>query len=89
MALSEVMRALSDPTRREILNLLKRDCLTASEIGAHFPISAPAISKHLSVLLDAELVRCRREGKYLYYELCASVLEEVLLWLKDLKEDSV
>ena len=87
MALSEVMRALSDPTRREILNLLKQNSLTASEIGAHFPISAPAISKHLSVLLDAELVRYRREGKYLYYELCASVLEEVLLWLKDLKEE--
>jgi DNA-binding transcriptional ArsR family regulator len=87
MALSDVMKALSDPTRREILNLLKKSSLTASEIGAHFPISAPAISKHLSILLDAELVRCRREGKYLYYELCASVLEEVLLWLKDLKEE--
>ena len=87
MALSEVMKALSDPTRREILDMLKRGSLTASEIGAHFPISAPAISKHLSILLDAELVRCRREGKYLYYELCASVLEEVLLWLKDLKEE--
>ena len=86
MALSEVMRALSDPTRREILNLLKSGCLTASEIGGHFPISAPAISKHLSVLQDAELVRSRRDGKFLYYELCASVLEEVLLWLKDLKE---
>ena len=87
MALSEVMKALSDPTRRQILNLLKKSSLTASEIGVHFPISAPAISKHLSILLDAELVRCRREGKYLYYELCASVLEEVLLWLKDLKEE--
>ena len=87
MALSEVMKALSDPTRREILNLLTKSSLTASEIGANFPISAPAISKHLSILLDAELVRCRREGKYLYYELCASVLEEVLLWLKDLKEE--
>ena len=87
MALSEVMKALSDPTRREILNLLKKSSLTASEIGVHFPISAPAISKHLSILLDAELVRCRREGKYLYYEQCASVLEEVLLWLKDLKEE--
>jgi DNA-binding transcriptional ArsR family regulator len=87
MALSEVMKALSDPTRREILNLLKKNSLTASEIGSHFVISAPAISKHLAILLDAELVRCRREGKYMYYELCASVLEEVLLWLKDLKEE--
>ena len=87
MGLQQTLKALADPTRREILNMLKRGSLTASEIGAHFPISAPAISKHLSILLDAELVRCRREGKYLYYELCASVLEEVLLWLKDLKED--
>lgn len=86
MAFSEVMKALSDPTRREILNLLKKDPMTATSIVEHFDMSAPAVSKHLNVLKDAELVRCRREGKYLIYELNASVLEEVLLWVRDIKE---
>ena len=89
MAFSDVMRALSDPTRRDILNLLKLHPLTASDIVAHFEISAPGISKHLSILKHAGLVRCRREGKFMYYELSASVLEEVVLWLSDLKEDSI
>lgn len=89
MAFSEVMRALSDPTRRDILNLLKKSPLTATDIVTHFDISAPGISKHLSVLKEAGLVRCRREGKYMYYELSASVLEEVVLWLTELKEETV
>ena len=86
MALSEVMKALSDPSRREILNLLNKDPMTATSIVEHFDMSAPAVSKHLNVLKDAELVRCRREGKYLIYELNASVLEEVFLWIRDIKE---
>ena len=86
MAFSEVMKALSDPTRREILNLLKKDPMTATSIVEHFDMSAPAVSKHLSILKEAELIRCRREGKFLIYELNASVLEEVLLWVRDIKE---
>ena len=86
MSLQLTMRALSDPSRREILNLLKKDPMTATSIAEHFDMSAPAVSKHLNILKDAELVRCRREGKYQIYELNASVLEEVLLWLQDIKE---
>lgn len=86
MGFQHVMRALSDGTRREILELLKKQPMTAGEIGAHFAVSAPAISKHLNVLKDAGLVRCRRDGNFLIYELCASVLEEVIAWLLELKE---
>lgn len=88
MGFQEVMRALADPTRREILNILKSGALSATQIGDHFQMSAAAISKHLGILRDAGLVRSRREGKFIYYELTASVLEEVLLWLTDLKEES-
>ena len=86
MSLQLTMRALSDPTRREILNLLKKDAMTATSIAEHFDMSAPAVSKHLNILKEAELVRCRREGKFQIYELSASVLEEVLLWIEDIKE---
>ena len=80
------MRALSDPTRREILNLLKKGRLPAGEICAHFSVSAAAISKHLAILKEADLIRDQKAGKYIYYELNASVLEEILLWLQDLKD---
>ena len=86
MSLQLTMRALSDPSRREILNLLKQDPMTATSIAEHFDMSAPAISKHLNILKEAELVRCRREGKFQIYELNASVLEEVFLWIRDIKE---
>lgn len=85
MALQDTLRALADPTRREILNLLKQSGLSAGEIGAHFPVSGAAASKHLAILKEAGLIRDRREGKYIFYELNASVLEEVLLWLNGLK----
>lgn len=85
MALQDTLRALADPTRREILNLLKQSGLSAGEIAARFPVSGAAVSKHLSVLKEAGLIRDRREGKYIFYELNASVLEEVLLWLNGLK----
>lgn len=89
MGFQDVMRALADPTRREILNILKKGALPATEIGDHFQVSPAAISKHLSILREAELVRSRREGKYIYYELTASVLEEIMLWLSELREESL
>ena len=85
LALQRTLQALADPTRRQILNLLKKEGLSAGEIAGQFSISQAAVSRHLAVLRQAELVRCRREGKYLCYELNASVLEETLLWLTDLK----
>ena len=85
MPLQSTLRALADPVRREILNLLKAGPLSAGALGAHFDISAAAVSKHLNVLKEADLVRDERQGKYIIYRLNASVLEEILLWLKDLK----
>ena len=85
MGIQETMRALADPTRREILNLLKGGRLSAGEITEHFPVTAAAVSRHLSVLKEADLIRDRREGKYIYYEMNASVLEEIMLFISDLK----
>ena len=87
MGLQQTLKALADPTRREILNLLKGGKKSAGEICEHFDISAAAISRHLSVLKDADLVYDTREGKYNYYEINTSVLEETLLWIADLKGD--
>lgn len=88
MGLQQTMKALADPIRREILNLLKGGRMSAGEIGDHFPVTAASISRHLSVLKDADLVRDTREGQFIYYELNASVLEEIMLWISDLKGDN-
>ncbi len=85
MGLQNTLRALADPIRREILNLLKQGRLSAGEISDHFPVTDASISRHLSVLKDADLIRDTREGKFIYYDLNASVLEEILLWVSDLK----
>lgn len=85
MGIQNTMKALSDPIRREILGMLKRGRLSAGEISEQFPVSGAAISKHLSVLKDADLIRDTREGKFIFYELNTSVLEEVMLWLTGLK----
>lgn len=85
MGLQNTLKALADPVRRDILNLLKSSRLTAGEIGEKFDISGAAISRHLSVLKEADLVRDKREGKYIYYELNASVLEEIMLWIHELR----
>lgn len=88
MGIQNTLKALSDPTRREILNLLKKGRLSAGEIVEKFPVSGAAVSRHLSILKEAELIRDEREGKFIYYELNASVLEEIMLWITDLKGDS-
>ena len=88
MSLQNTMKALADPVRREILNMLKKGRLSAGEITEHFDITAAAISRHLSVLKDAGLIFDAREGKYIFYELNTSVLEEVLLWISALKGDN-
>lgn len=88
MGIQTTMKALSDPIRREILNLLKGGRMSAGEITDHFPVTAAAISRHLSVLKEADLIRDQREGKFIYYDLNASVLEEIMLWIKDLKGEA-
>ena len=88
MGLQNTLKALADPIRREILNLLKLKTLSAGEIAEHFPVTGASISRHLSVLKDANLIRDTRDGKFIYYELNTSVLEEIMLWITDLKGDS-
>ena len=85
MGLQHTLKALSDPIRREILNLLKQGKLSAGQICEHFDVTDAAISRHLSVLKEADLVRDNREGKFIFYELNTSVLEEIMLWVKELK----
>ena len=85
MGLQNTIKALSDPIRREILEMLRAGRMAAGEISEKFPVSGAAISKHLSVLREADLIRDTREGKFIYYELNTSVLEEVMLWISGLK----
>ena len=85
MGLQNTLKALADPTRREILNLLKAGRMSAGQIVEHFDVTGASISRHLSVLKDAALIRDTREGKFIFYELNASVLEEIMLWITDLK----
>ncbi|MDD6050208.1 MAG: autorepressor SdpR family transcription factor [Clostridiales bacterium] len=88
MSLQDTLRALADPTRREILSLLRDGDKNAGEISEHFSVTAAAISRHLSVLREADLIRDRREGKYIIYTLNTSVLEDIMLWMKDLKGET-
>lgn len=88
MALQDTMRALADPIRREILNMLKRGRMSAGDICAHFDVTGASVSRHLSVLREADLIRDTREGKFIFYELNTSVLEDVMLWIAVLKGDS-
>lgn len=88
MSVGQTLKALSDPIRREILDLLKEGRMSAGDICAHFEVTGASISRHLSVLKDADLIRDKREGKFIYYELNASVLEEILLWITQLKGEN-
>ena len=88
LSLQNTLKALADPIRREILNLLKGGRMSAGEIVDHFTVTGASISRHLSVLKDADLIRDTREGKFIYYELNASVLEEIMLWITDLRGES-
>ena len=88
MGLQNTLRALSDPIRREILNLLKSGRMSAGDIVDHFDVTGASISRHLSVLKEADLIRDKREGKFIFYELNASVLEEIMLWIAELKGDN-
>ena len=88
MSLQETLKALSDPTRREILQMLRSGSKSSGEISDHFEITAAAISRHLSVLKDADLIRDQRDGKFIIYTLNTSVLEDVLFWVSNLKGDN-
>ena len=85
MGFAETFKALSDPARREILMLLKEKPLSAGEIASHFEMTGATISYHLNNLKKADLVTETRETNFIYYDLNISVVEEVMLWLSDLK----
>lgn len=85
MSYAETLKALSDPIRREILNLLKHGRLSAGEIGEHFEMTGATISYHLRLLKEAELVYEEKEKNYIYYSLNTSVIEDLMLWLSELK----
>lgn len=86
MSFQKSFKALSDPTRREILELLKEERLVAGDIVAHFDFAGATISRHLSILKEAGLVSDFRSGKYIYYELNTSVLEELMKWFAEFQE---
>lgn len=89
MSFQATFKALSDPTRREILSLLKNGAMTAGEIGARFEITGASISHHLGILRDSGLITDDKRGKYIYYELNMTVLDELLSWAADLRGDNL
>ncbi|MBQ1544676.1 MAG: winged helix-turn-helix transcriptional regulator [Clostridia bacterium] len=87
MSFAETFKALSDPVRRDILTLLKDGRMSAGDIASHFDMTGATISYHLKLLKQAELVYETREKNFIYYDLNTSVVEEVMLWLSDLRGD--
>ena len=88
MRFQNTFKALSDPTRREILSLLRNGAMTAGEIGAKFEITGASISHHLAVLRDSGLITDDKRGKFIYYELNMTVLDELLGWAADFRGGS-
>ncbi|MDF2381194.1 winged helix-turn-helix transcriptional regulator [Nostoc ellipsosporum NOK] len=84
--MNQLFKALNDPIRRQILDLLRKKDLTAGEIAGQFDISKPSISHHLEILRQAGLVSSLKEGQYIYYSLNTSVLDDVLKWIISLKK---
>lgn len=85
MSFGTTFKALSDPVRREILVMLKDGRMSAGEIAEHFDMTNATVSYHLSVLKKADLVWETKEKNYIYYNLNTSVVEEIMLWLSELK----
>ena len=88
MGFAETFKALSDPVRREILALLKNGRMPAGEIASHFDMTGATVSYHLNILKKAELIYETREKNFIYYELNTSVLEDIMLWISDLKGEN-
>lgn len=85
--MGDVWAALSDPTRRKILKLLKKGDLNAGDIAAEFDMTKPSVSHHLNILKQAELVDCEKKGQNLIYTLRTSVLEDALALLAELSKE--
>lgn len=87
MSYQETFKALSDKTRREILTLLRAGPLSVGEIGEHFNISGATLSHHLSILRQADLIIDSKKGKFIYYELNTTVLDDIIVWIKSLTKE--
>ena len=88
MGVAETFKALSDPARRRILELLKDGRLSAGDISRHFDMTQATVSYHLKILKRADLIREKREKNFIFYELNLTVLEEIMVWLSDLKGET-
>ena len=88
MGFAETFKALSDPARRRILELLKDVRLSAGDISRHFDMTQATVSYHLKILKQADLIREKREKNFIFYELNLTVLEEIMVWLSDLKGET-
>ncbi|MBQ8598675.1 MAG: winged helix-turn-helix transcriptional regulator [Oscillospiraceae bacterium] len=88
MSYQETFKALSDKTRREILTLLRAGPLSVGEIGAHFDITGATLSHHLSILKQADLIIDSKKGKFIYYELNTTVLDDIIVWIKSLTKEA-
>ena len=88
MSFAETFKALSDPVRRDILQLLKSGPMSAGDIGSHFDMTGATVSYHLKILKKADLIGEKKEKNFIFYELNTSVLEEIMLWISDLKGES-
>lgn len=88
MSFAETFKALSDPVRRQILELLKNGRLSAGDIAGRFDMTQATVSYHLKILKQADLIRETREKNYIFYELNLTVLEEIMMWLSELKGET-
>jgi len=88
MSFAETFKALSDPVRRDILQLLKGGRMSAGDIGSHFDMTGATVSYHLKILKKADLIWEKKEKNFIFYELNTSVLEEIMLWISDLKGEN-
>jgi DNA-binding transcriptional ArsR family regulator len=84
--MNSVFKALNDPTRRRIIELLKKSDLNAGEIAAYFNISKPSISHHLDILKRADLIIGQKKGQFVYYSLNTTIVEDLLNWILTLKQ---
>ena len=88
MGLQATLKALSDPIRREILEMRREGRMSAGDISSKFDVTDASISRHLSVLKEADLIRDKREGKFIFYEINTSVLEDIILFVTNLKGEN-
>ena len=88
MSFAETFKALSDPVRRDILQILKKGRMSAGDIASHYDMTAATVSYHLKILKKADLIWEKKEKNFIYYELNTSVLEEIMLWISDLKGEN-